>query len=154
MPEGHNSRLVTRRFTTSANLAAGDILQVTEDGGSITEWVVKTAEKSSHTATGQINWMKDFTTSAITDMEVSGNAETIVVGDQDGKVHIINQFGIERQSVSAGPWINAVAVSNDGLVIAVGSLDRTLYILDGGGNQIATLDAESIIQPRSVAINR
>jgi len=108
---------------------------------------------SSHAANGQLNWMKDFTTSSITDMAASGGDETIVVGDQNGQVHIINSLGIERQSVGAGRWVNAVGVSDDGKVIAAGSIDQTLYVFDGSGNVLATKSADSIIQQHTVAVN-
>jgi WD40 repeat protein len=109
---------------------------------------------SSHTSNGQLNWMTDFTKSSITDMACSGDCSVIVIGDQDGKVQIINRLGIMRWDFSAPPWINAVGVSRSGQVIAVGSLDHTLYVLDGGGREIARAKINTNIQQRSVAVSR
>ena len=108
---------------------------------------------SSHTPTGSLNWMKDITTTAITDMAASANCDVIVVGDQGGKVHLINRFGLERLSYPAGQWVNAVGVSGDGRLIAAASVERMLYVLDGNGNLAAQLKADNIIQPRSLAVS-
>ena len=108
---------------------------------------------SSHTSTGTLNWMKDFTTSAITDMATSTYCDVIVIGDQSGKVRVIDRNGIERLSHSIGQWVNAVGVSGDGRLIAAGSLEQMLYVLDTNGNVAAQLMTKSIIQPRSIAMD-
>ena len=107
---------------------------------------------SSHTRNGGLNWMVNFP-GTITDMGCSGDCQVIVTGGQDGTVRAINRFGIERWTFPAGPWVNAVGVSRDGLTVAAGSVDRNLYVLDGGGNLLTTFKADSIIGQRSVAVD-
>ena len=108
---------------------------------------------SSHTSWGRLNWMKDFSASAITDMACSADCAVIVIGSQDGKVQVINRYGMERWDFSDGQWVNAVGVSRNGQEIAVGSLDKTLSVLDGSGNVLTRVKTDAIIQPRSVAVN-
>ncbi|HUH79028.1 MAG TPA: WD40 repeat domain-containing protein [Methanoregula sp.] len=107
---------------------------------------------SSHAANGELNWMKNFP-GTINDMGCSGNCDVIVTGGQDGTVRAISRFGTERWTFPAGQWVNAVGVSRDGQTIAAGSVDQTLYVLDGGGNLETTLKAGSIIGLRSVAVD-
>lgn len=47
LPEGEY-QIGDRRIFTASALNDGDILQVTEDTGSVTEWTVKTLERSTH----------------------------------------------------------------------------------------------------------
>ncbi|HXX54991.1 MAG TPA: PQQ-binding-like beta-propeller repeat protein [Methanoregula sp.] len=107
---------------------------------------------SSHSRDGGLNWMVNFP-GTITDMGCSGDCQVIVTGGQDGTVRAINRFGIERWTFSAGPWVNAVGVSRDGLTVAAGSVNRNLYVLDGGGNLLTTFRTDSIIGQRSVAVD-
>ena len=47
LPEGE-FHIGDRRIFTTAVLADGDLVQVTEDTGSISEWTVKTLERATH----------------------------------------------------------------------------------------------------------
>jgi len=89
---------------------------------------------SSHDKSGDLNWKRDVTDEAITDMACSSDCSAIVLGSQDGTVLILNQLGQEQWKYPAGSWINGVGVSRDGTVIAAGTLDRNLYILDKEGH--------------------
>jgi WD40 repeat protein len=108
---------------------------------------------SSHTSSGTLNWRKDVSQSAITDMACSSDCSTIVLGGQDGNVVVLNQLGQEQWRYSAGSWINGVGVSHDGTVIAAGTLDKNLYILNKEGRLIAKTMTDTTIQPRSVAVS-
>jgi WD40 repeat protein len=108
---------------------------------------------SSHSSSGILNWRKDVFQSAITDMACSSDCSTIVLGDQEGNVLVLNQLGQEQWKYPAGSWINGVGVSLDGAVIAAGTLDRNLYILNKEGRLIAKTTTGSTIQPRSVAVS-
>ena len=109
---------------------------------------------SSHDKSGALNWMKDVTDEAIIDMACSDDCTTIVLGSQDGNVLVLNQLGKEQWKYPAGSWINGVGVSRDGSVIAAGTLDRNLYILNKGGQLLAKTRTDTIIQQRSVAVSR
>jgi WD40 repeat protein len=108
---------------------------------------------SSHDKSGDLNWKKDVTDEPITDMACSSDCSAIVLGSQDGKVLVLNQLGQEQWEYPAGSWIKGVGVSRDGSVIAAGTLDRNLYILNNDGRLIAKTTTETIIQPRSVAVS-
>jgi len=109
---------------------------------------------SSYTNSGELNWVKDVTPNAITDMACSEDATTIVLGSQDGNVLVLNQLGKEQWTYPAGSWINGVGVSRDGSIIAAGALDRNLYILNQEGQLLAKTRTDTIIQQRSVAVSR
>jgi LPXTG-motif cell wall-anchored protein len=108
---------------------------------------------SSHDKSGDLNWKKDVTDETITDMACSSDCSAIVLGSQDGNVLVLNQLGQEQWEYPAGSWIKGVGVSRDGSVIAAGTLDRTLYILNKDGRLMAKTTTETIIQPRSVAVS-
>jgi WD40 repeat protein len=86
-------------------------------------------------------------------MACSDDCSTIVLGSQDGNVLVLNQRGQEQWEYHAGSWINGVGVSRDGTVIAAGTLDRNLYILNKEGRLIAKTTTGTTIQPRSVAVS-
>ena len=109
---------------------------------------------SSHTSRGVLNWRKDVTQNAITDMACSGDCTTIVLGSQDGNVLVLNQLGKEQWKYPTKSWINGVGVSGDGSIIAAGTLDRNLYILNNGGQLLAKTRTDTSIQQRSVAVSR
>lgn len=127
------------------------LIAISDDGSTII--TAGGTRVSSHTAWGRLNWMKDFSSSAITDMACSADCAVIVIGSQDGKVQVINRYGDERWDFTASQWVNGVGVSRNGQEIAVGSLDKNLYVLDGSGNVITQVKTDAIIQPRSVAVN-
>jgi WD40 repeat protein len=108
---------------------------------------------SSHTSNGALNWRKDVFQSAITDMACSSDCSTIVLGGQEGNVLVLNQLGQEQWKYPAGSWINGVGVSGDGTIIAAGTLDKNLYILNKEGRLIAKTTMKTTIQPRSVAVS-
>jgi len=109
---------------------------------------------SSFTNSGELNWRKDVTQSAIIDMACSDDCTSIVLGSQDGKVWNLNKQGETRWTYPAGSWINGVGVSGDGSVIASGALDGTLYILDKDGNLLTKTKTDTNIQQRSVGVSR
>ena len=109
---------------------------------------------SSFTNSGDLNWRKDATQSAIIDMACSDDCTSIVLGSQDGNVWNLNKKGETRWTYPAGSWINGVGVSRDGSVIAAGALDGTLYILDKEGNLLTKTKTDTHIQQRSVAVSR
>ncbi len=110
---------------------------------------------SSHTATGELNWMKDVTKEAIIDMACSEDGAAIVVGSQDNVVTAVDQYGKSHWTYNTGgQWPNAVGVSRDASVIAAGSNDGIVYVLDHGGSLLTKRSMGAIIQPRSLAVSR
>jgi hypothetical protein len=109
---------------------------------------------SSFTKSGELNWRKDVTRNAITDMACSDDCTSIVLGSQDGNIWNLNKKGETRWTYPAGSWINGIGVSRDNSVIAAGALDGTLYILDKDGNLLTKTKTDTNIQQRSVAVSR
>jgi outer membrane protein assembly factor BamB len=108
----------------------------------------------SHTGTGKLNWMKEVTQTAITDMVCSDDLTTIVLGRKDGDVLVLDEKGQERWKYRADSWIMGVGVSSDGSIIAAGALDGTLYILDRNGNLLVKTTTDTLIQQGSVMVSR
>jgi WD40 repeat protein len=108
---------------------------------------------SSHTNTGKLNWMKDITKNAIIGTACSYDCSVIVVGSQDSNVRAIDRYGVIHWTYPVEQWVNSVAVSRDGNVIVAAGIDKTLHVLDLGGNVQARKTMNSIIHPRSIAIS-
>ena len=144
-----------------------DMEQIWEDNrtGSLDSFIAFSADSStvitsgdtmvsSFTNSGDLNWRKDVTQSAIIDMACSGDCTSIVLGSQDGNVWNLNKQGDTRWKYPAGSWINGVGVSRDGSIIAAGALDGTIYILDNEGNLLTKTKTDTLVQQRSVAVSR
>lgn len=132
--------------------------------GSLDDWIIITADGktvitaggnrvSSHTSTGEKNWMVYPTTEAIIDIAANPDGSAIIIGSQDGTVLALDRYGKTRWTYKAGQWINAVAISDTATVIAAGGLDGTVYLFDRAGSVIAKKKMESGIQPRSLALS-
>jgi len=108
---------------------------------------------ASYTRDGTLNWRKEITTDPIIDMHCSSDCFTIIVAGQDKNVVALDRLGIVHWKYATGQWVNAVGVSRDASVIAVGGIDRTLYILDHSGTLVTSRKTDSIIQPGSIAVS-
>ncbi len=108
---------------------------------------------SSHTNTGQLNWMNDVTTGAITGIACSYDCSVIVIGSQDSTVQAMDRYGKVHWSYPTGQWPNSVAVSQDANVIIAAGIDRNLYVLDHGGRLLAKKEMDTIIHSRSLAVS-
>lgn len=146
-------------FTPSLNPVWSDMkngsidtdIIITSDGSTIITSGGKRV--SSHTSTGKLNWMNDITREAITGMAASSEGSVIVLGSQDGKVTVLDRYGIVHWTYPAGQWTNSVAVSRYANVIVAAGVDRNLYVLDHAGKLLVKKQMNSIIQPRSIAIS-
>jgi WD40 repeat protein len=108
---------------------------------------------SSHTNTGKLNWMKEITKNPIISTACSYDCSVIVVSSQDSNVRAIDRYGVIHWTYPVEEWVNSVAVSRDGNVIVAAGIDRTLHVLNLGGNVKARKTMNSIIHPRSIAIS-
>lgn len=108
---------------------------------------------SSHTNTGQLNWMKDVTKEAIISTACSYDCSVIVIGSQDKSIQAMDRYGTVHWTYTAGEWVNSVAVSQDANVIAAAGIDRNLYVLDHNGKLLAKKKMDTIIHPRSLAVS-
>jgi WD40 repeat protein len=109
---------------------------------------------SSYTNTGELNWQVSLTKSAITDIAANDECTIIVVGSKDSTVDAVDRYGNVHWTYKTGQWANAVGVSRDGSVIAVGANDGTLFVLDHGGKLLTQRKSDTAIQKRSLAVSR
>jgi WD40 repeat protein len=109
---------------------------------------------TSHRRDGTLNWQKQITQQPIIDIACSYDCSAIIVGSQDKEVAAMDRYGTVHWTFPTEQWVNAVGVSRDASIIAVGANDRNLYILNHGGNLITQRKTDGIIQPRSVAVSR
>ena len=65
---------------------------------------------SSHTNTGQLNWMNDVTKEAIISMACSYDCSVIVIGSQDKSVQAMDRYGTIHWTYPVGQWANSVAL--------------------------------------------
>ena len=108
---------------------------------------------SSHTNTGQLNWMNDVTKEAIISSACSYDCSVIVIGSQDKSIQAIDRYGTVHWTYPVGEWVNSVAVSQDAKVIAAAGIDQNLYVLNHGGNLQVKKKMDTIIHPRSLAVS-
>ena len=108
---------------------------------------------SSHTNTGQLNWMNDVTKEAIISMACSYDCSVIVIGSQDKSVQAMDRYGTIHWTYPVGQWANSVAISQDAKVIVAAGIDRNLYVLDNGGKLLSKTMMNTIIHPRSLAVS-
>jgi len=108
---------------------------------------------SSHTNTGNLNWMYDITQDAIISTACSYDCSVIVIGSQDKNVQAMDRYGKVHWTYPGGEWINAVGVSQDAHVIVAAGIDRNLYVLDHGGKLLTQKKMDSIIHPRALAVS-
>ena len=108
---------------------------------------------SSHTNTGQLNWMNDVTKEAIISMACSYDCSVIVIGSQDKSVQAMDRYGTIHWTYPVGQWANSVAISQDAKVIVAAGIDRNIYVLDNGGKLLSKTMMNTIIHPRSLAVS-
>jgi len=110
---------------------------------------------SSHTAGGNLNWMKEVTKDTILDMACTEDCSAIIVGGQDSAVTAVDRYGKSHWTFSTGgQWTKAVGVSRDASVIAAGANDGMVYVLDHGGSLLTKKNMRAIVQLRSLAVSR
>ena len=108
---------------------------------------------SSHTNTGQLNWMSDVTKEAIISSACSYDCSVIVIGSQDKSIQAMDRYGKVHWTYPVGEWVNSVAVSQNADVIVAAGIDRNLYVLDHNGKLLAKKKMDTIIHPRSLAVS-
>lgn len=109
---------------------------------------------SSHTSTGEVNWVVYPTRNEIIDMACNYDCSVVILGSQDGTVQAIDRYGKTRWTYDAGQWVNAVGISSDASVIAAGDLKGIVYLLDRTGRVTTQKKMDSGIRQRSLAISR
>ena len=105
-------------------------------------------------AGGKLVWDKKIPGGNALALAYSRDASTIVVGMDDNNVQVLNRNGVQIWSANATNWITSVAVSDDGNMIAAGSMDKKLYVYNHAGTRLGTFTTKSAIKFNSVAVTR
>ena len=108
---------------------------------------------SSHTNTGKLNWMNEVPKNPIIGTACSYDCSVIVISSEDGTVQALDRFGNVHWTYPMDQWINSVGISQDARVIVAAGIDRNLYVLNTGGRLLTKKQMETIIHPRSIAVN-
>lgn len=139
-------------WTDSRPGSVDNFIIISQDG----ETIITAGENrlSSHTRTGARNWEADVSEAPINDIAGNQDCSVIVVGSQDNMVRAIDRYGKVHWTYPTGQWANAVGVSRNGGVIAVGANDGTLFILNNAGRLETKRTFGSRIQLRTIAVSR
>ncbi|MDD1683527.1 MAG: hypothetical protein LUO98_06810 [Methanoregula sp.] len=105
-------------------------------------------------AGGKLVWDKKIPGGNALALAYSRDTSTIVVGMDDNNVQVLNRNGVQIWSANATNWITSVAVSDDGNMIAAGSMDKKLYVYNHAGTRLGTFTTKSAIKFNSVAVTR
>lgn len=129
-----------------------DYIVISQDGGTII--TAGGTRLSSHTAQGALNWQTDVPNAVVNDVACSQDCSLIVTGSQDNAVRGIDRYGKIHWTYKAVQWVNAVAVSSDGGVVAAGINDGNVIILDHNGRMQTEKKFYLRIQPQTLAVSR
>ena len=99
---------------------------------------------------GNLLW-KFYTGDPIRDFAISRDGSSIAVGNQAGRLVLLDRDGKQVFSTQLGNWVNAVAVSGDGSRVAAGNSDRKVYLFDRSGQLLFSDLTGSIV--RGIAIS-
>jgi WD40 repeat protein len=99
---------------------------------------------------GNLLW-KFYTGDEIRDIAVSGDGSSIAVGNQGGRLFLLDRNGKQLFAFTVGNWVNAVSLSEDGALVAAGGTDRKLYLFERSGRLLFSSTTGSSV--KSVAIS-
>jgi WD40 repeat protein len=115
------------------------------------------------TASGNRIWLYHGSGTRLWDRHVQGgnilslaysrDGSTIVTGQDDNTITVLDQNGNVLWTAKAGFWVMSVGVSDNGSVIVAGSMDKKLYIFDREGTLLGTFQAAGMIKSRSVGVS-
>ena len=98
-------------------------------------------------------WDRHIQGGNILSLAYSRDGSTIVTGQDDNTITVLDQDGNVLWTAQAGFWVMSVAVSDNGSVIVAGSMDKKLYIFDREGTLLGTFQATGMIKSRSVGVS-
>ena len=98
-------------------------------------------------------WEKNIQGGNILSLAFSRDGSTIVTGQNDNSLTVLDREGNVLWTAKAGFWVMSVGTSDNGSIIIAGSMDKNLYIFDRKGTLLGTFQAANIIKSRSVGIS-
>lgn len=130
---------------------SSDLIEISADGTHIVtaggNWIW------FYHGSGTRIWDKHIQGGNILSLAYSRDGLTIVTGQDDNTITVLDQDGNVLWTAQAGFWVMSVAVSDNGSVIVAGSMDKKLYIFDRDGMLLGTFQAPGMIKSRSVGVS-
>jgi WD40 repeat protein len=106
-----------------------------------------------HHGSGKRIWENHIQGGSILSLAFSRDGSTIVAGQDDNTITVLDSDGNVLWTAQAGNWVTTVGVSDNGLVIVAGSMDKNLYVFDKKGTLLGTFQALGVLKSRSVGIS-
>ena len=106
-----------------------------------------------HHGSGKRIWEKHIQGGSIISLAVSRDGSSIVVGQDDNTITVLDNNSNVLWTAQAGDWVTSVGVSDNGSVIVAGSMDKNLYVFDRKGTLLGTFQASGALKSRSVGIS-
>jgi WD40 repeat protein len=130
---------------------SSDLIEISADGTHLVtasgNWILQ------YHGGGTRIWDKHIQGGNILSLAFSRDGSTIVTGQDDNTITVLDREGNILWTAQAGFWVTSVAVSDNGSVIVAGSMDKKLYIFDRKGTLLGTFQAAGMIKSRSVGIS-
>jgi WD40 repeat protein len=101
---------------------------------------------------GTLLWDRTFPGGSILSLAYSRDGSTIVAVRDDGSVLALDRAGNTLWTGKAGNWGTSVDVSDDGAVIATGSIDNQVHVYNRQGTLLGSYQTRSTVKSRSVAV--
>lgn len=106
-----------------------------------------------HHSSGTRIWEKHIQGGSILSLAFSRDGSTIVGGQDDNTITVLDSDGNILWTAQAGFWVTSVGTSDNGSVIIAGSMDKNLYVFDRKGTLLGTFQATGMFKSRSVGIS-
>jgi WD40 repeat protein len=106
-----------------------------------------------HHSSGTWIWEKHIQGGSILSLAFSRDGSTIVAGQDDNTITVLDSDGNVLWTAQAGFWVTSAGISDNGSVIVAGSMDKNLYVFDRKGTLLGTFQATGVFKSRSVGIS-
>jgi WD40 repeat protein len=130
---------------------SSDLIEISTDG---THIVTASGNRIwLYHGSGTPLWNRHVQGGNIISLAYSRDGSTIVTGQDDNIITVLDQDGNVLWTAKAGFWVMSVGVSDNGSVIVAGSMDKKLYIFDREGTLLGTFQAAGMIKSRSIGVS-
>lgn len=102
---------------------------------------------------GTLLWERHVEGGSILSLAYARDSSTIVIGQDDNTITVLDQNGNVLWRAKTGFWVMSAGVSDNGSVIAAGSMDKKLSVFNREGTLLGTFEAAGMIKSRSVGVS-
>ncbi len=102
---------------------------------------------------GNLTWEYSTPWGNILAIAYSRDGSTIILGTDGNTVAALDSDGRVLWNTKTGFWVQSVGVSNDGSIIAAGSMDKNLYVYDHGGRLLGSYMVNDMMETNSLAVS-